>query len=227
MAQGVSPDRIVASFGAHAAFARHIIDALGGDPAGTDGSHDMSHLLRVWRNAEAIARTEPGCDLPLLVAAVLFHDCVAVEKNSPHRAAASRLSAARAIEIVGALGWDAHRAKALGHAIETHSFASGLAPKTVEARILRDADKLDAIGAIGIARCFYVAGRMATSLYDAGDFDAANRELDDQRYAIDHFRVKLFPVAEGFHTRAGQAMAVERSAVMRRFVDSFRSEVEA
>ena len=227
MTHGISPDRVAASFGAHAELARHIIDALGEDPAGSDGSHDLSHLLRVWRNAEAIAATEPGCDLPLLVAAVLLHDCVAVEKNSPQRAAASRLSAVRAIEILGALGWDAERAEALGHAIETHSFASGLVPETLEARILRDADKLDAIGAIGIARCFYVAGRMATSLYDADDFDATHRDLDDQHYAIDHFQAKLFLVAEGFHTRAGQAMAVERSAVMRRFVDSFRSEVDA
>jgi uncharacterized protein len=191
MTHGISIDRVAASFGAHAELARRILVALGGDPAGTDGSHAMSHLLRVWRNAEAIAATEPGCDLPLLVAAVLLHDCVAVEKNSPQRAAASHLSAARAIEIVSALGWDAERAIALGHAIETHSFASGLVPETQEARILRDADKLDAIGAIGIARCFYVADRMATALYDPDDFYASHRDVDDQRYAIDHFKAKL------------------------------------
>jgi uncharacterized protein len=151
----------------------------------------------------------------------------AASRSEPQRAAASHLSAARAIEIVSALGWDAERAIALGHAIETHSFASGLVPETLEARIMRDADKLDAIGAIGIARCFYVAGRMATALYDPDDFYASHRDVDDQRYAIDHFKAKLFRVAEEFCTHAGQVMAAERSAVMRRFAETFRSEVEA
>jgi uncharacterized protein len=223
---GTGADRVTASFGAHAELASRVLAALGNAPAGSDGSHDLSHLLRVWRNAEAIARTEPDCDVPLLVSAVLLHDCVAVEKNSPHRAAASRLSAARAVEIVRVLGWDAARIAALRHAIEAHSFTSGLAPATLEARILRDADRLDAIGAIGIARCFYVAGRMGSALYDPDDFDATSRDVDDRRYAVDHFKAKLFRVAEEFCTRAGQVMAAERSAVMRRFVDAFRNEVE-
>ena len=94
-------------------------------------------------------------------------------------------------------------------------------------RILQDADRLDAIGAIGVARCFYVAGRMGSALYDPDDFDASRRAVDDRHYAIDHFKAKLFPVAEGFRTGAGRAIAAERAAVMRRFIDQFRSEVEA
>jgi uncharacterized protein len=226
MPHGISIARVAGSFGPLAELATRILAVLGEDPAGSDGSHDMSHLLRVWRNAEAIARTEPSCDMQLLAAAVLLHDCVNVAKNSPQRAMASRLSAARARELADHLGWHAARVAALGHAIEAHSFTSGLAPETLEACILRDADKLDAIGAIGIARCFYVAGRMGSALYDADDFHATRRNVDDQRYAIDHFEAKLFRLAEEFCTEAGRAMAAERCAVMRRFVDAFRSEVD-
>jgi len=227
MTHATDGDRIAVAFGAHAELAAQILAAIGPDPAGSDGSHDLSHLLRVWRNADSIARAEPSCDRAVLVAAVLLHDCVAVEKDSLQRAVASRLSAARAREIVTGLGWVAARVDRLVHAIQTHSFTSGLVPETLEARILRDADKLDAIGAIGIARCFYVAGRMGSRLYDPEDVDASRRPVDDRRFALDHFKAKLFPVADGFLTAAGRAMAAERAAVMQRFVAAFRSEVEA
>ncbi len=138
------------AFGTHTALARRLLQTLGDE--GTDGSHDSSHLLRVWRNAAAIADHEPDCDRTVLVAAVILHDCVAVEKNSPRRAQASRLSAIRARSILGDLGWDPGRLERAAHAIEAHSFSAGIVPETVEARILQDADRLDAIGAIGIAR---------------------------------------------------------------------------
>ncbi len=195
-------------------------------PTGTDGAHDLSHILRVWHNAAAIARTEPACDVELLMAAVVLHDCVAVEKNSPFRAQASRLAASRAREIIAHLGWPEPRIDALAHAIAAHSFSGGIPPETLEARILQDADRLDAIGAIGIARCFYVAGRMGSSLYDPDDLDATARKLDDRRFAFDHFAAKLFQLADGFRTTAGQAAAQERVATMRHFVRAFRGEVD-
>ncbi len=219
---------IAAAFGPHAELATRLFAVLDQDappPAGSDGSHDMSHILRVWHSAADIARSELDCDVEVLVAAVILHDCVAVEKNSPLRSQASRLAAERAQDIVRDLRWTASRIAALVHAIEAHSFSSGIVPNTLEAQILQDADRLDAIGAIGIARCFYVAGRMGSSLYDPDDFDATRREVDDRRYAIDHFKAKLFPVTEGFRTKAGRAMAAERAAVMQRFVAAFRSEV--
>lgn len=223
MTHGISIDRVAASFGSHAELASRILAVLGDDPANSDGSHDLSHLVRVWRNAEAIAGTEPDCDPQVLAAAVLLHDCVAVEKNSPQRSAASRLSAARACEIVGVLGWDTTRVAALSHAIEAHSFTSGVMPNTLEARILWDADKLDAIGAIGIARCFYVAGRMGSRLYDPEDVVADRRALNDRHYALDHFEAKLFRVADDFLTPAGRKMAAERTELMRHFVATFRT----
>jgi uncharacterized protein len=224
---GASNRRVAAAFGPHTELAAHmfaVLDQALKPSVGSDGSHDLSHILRVWHSAETIAHSEPTCDVELLAAAVILHDCVAVEKNSPLRSQASRLAAERARSIVADLGWSASRIASLVHAIEAHSFSSGIVPNTLEAQILQDADRLDAIGAIGIARCFYVAGRMGSALYDPQDFDASNRAVDDRRYAIDHFKAKLFPVAEGFRTTAGRAMAAERAALMQRFVEAFRRE---
>ncbi len=211
------------AFTPHHALAERLLAALG--PDGTDGAHDLSHLLRVWRNAAAIAATEPDADVELIAAAVILHDCVAVEKSSPLRAQASRLAAARARTLIGGLGWTDARIDALAHAIEAHSFSAAITPMTPEARILQDADRLDAIGAIGIARCFYTGGRMASLLYDPDDPAAEGRALDDRRYAIDHFEAKLFRVADGFRTPAGQAMARDRAATMRGFVAAFQAEI--
>jgi uncharacterized protein len=204
--------------------ADHLLGAF--DANGTDGSHDLSHIVRVWRNVIRIARREPECDTELLLAATILHDCVPVEKSSPDRPIAARLSAARAREIVAPLGWSAPRVDNLVHAIETHSFSGGLRPETLEAKILQDADRLDAIGAIGIARCFHVGGRMGGALYHPGDPGAEARPLDDRAYALDHFPAKLFRVAEGFQTAEGQRLASGRAALMRNFVAAFRAEVE-
>jgi len=196
------------------------------DASGTDGSHDLSHIARVWRNARHIAATEHGCDTELLLAGVILRDCVWVEKASPLRAQASRLSAERASEIVRPLGWSDARVDGLSHAVETHSFAAGLRPRTLEARVLQDADLLDAIGAIGIARCFHVGGRMGGALYDPADPGADSRVLNDGAFALDHFPAKLFKVADGFLTREGQRMAAARTKLMKEFVAAFRTEID-
>ncbi len=196
------------------------------DAGGAGGAHDLSHIVRVWRNAARIAATEPACDTELLLAATILHDCVAVEKDSPLRAEGSRLSGKRARAIVRPLGWSEARVDALEHAVATHSFSAGLAPETREARILQDADRLDAIGAIGIARCFHVGGRMGGALYHPGDPGGRHRTPDDRAYALDHFATKLFKVADGFLTAEGQRMAVARVALMKNFVAAFRAEVE-
>lgn len=216
-------ERAASLFAPCEGLAARLLTAL--EAPGSDGSHDLSHILRVWRNASHIAKIEAGCDLDILVAAVILHDCVAVEKNSPLRARASALAAARAREIMAPFDWSAPRMDSLAHAIEAHSFSAGIAPTTLEARILQDADRLDSIGAIGVARTFYVAGRMSSSLYEPQDPLARKRERNDSLYALDHFETKLFRLASNFQTKTGQAMAVERNIVMRRFFEDFVSEI--
>lgn len=193
---------------------------------GGDGSHDVAHLARVWANARAIAAVEGG-DAELLAAGVLLHDCVHVEKSSPLRAQASRLAAERARGILASLGWAPARIDAAAHAIAAHSFSAGIAPETVEARVLQDADRLDAIGAIGVARCFYTAGRMGSALYDPADPRAERRPLDDAAFAIDHFRAKLLTLEFGFQTPTGAGLARERTQRIADFLAAFEAEVGA
>ncbi|MDB5556293.1 MAG: Metal dependent phosphohydrolase, partial [Rhizobium sp.] len=144
-----------------------------------DGSHDLAHILRVFRNAMRIHASEGG-DGEVLVAAVLLHDCVAVEKNSPMRAQASRLATEKASTVLAELGWQPNRIASVAHAILTHSFSANIPPETTEAKILQDADRLDAIGMVGAARCFYVAGRLNSGLYDPADPRAEHRPPDDK-----------------------------------------------
>lgn len=205
------------------ALARDLLPHAG---IGTDGAHDMGHLMRVWTNAFAISAREGG-DHEILAAAVLLHDCVAVEKNSPQRGQASRLAATRAAELLQQMGWAAARIDAVRHAVETHSFSAGIVPESVEARVLQDADRLDAIGAIGVARCFYTAGRMGSGLYDIADPRAEHRPLDDASFAIDHFRAKLLKLKDGFQTATGNAMAEERTRRIAEFLVLFEQEIGA
>lgn len=202
---------LAAAFAPHAELAAVLLPhAFAAD----DGSHDASHLIRVWKNAARI-QAEEGGDQRVLAAAVLLHDCVSVEKNSPHRMQASRLAAEKAEGILRELGWSEQDTASVAHAVLTHSFSANIAPETIEAKILQDADRLDAIGMVGAARCFYIAGRMGSGLYDPLDPLAEDRELDDKAFAIDHFEVKLFKLADGFQTATGRRLALERQQRLR------------
>lgn len=191
-----------------------------------DASHDMSHLLRVWRNVQAISETEGG-DREVLVAATLLHDCVDVPKNSPLRPRASRMAADKAKPLLADYGWPKDKVASVAHAIEAHSFSAQIEPETIEAMILQDADRLDAIGYVGIARCFYVSGRLERGLYDLADPSAANRDLDDLSFAIDHFSTKLLKLSGSFRTEAGQALATARHGIVEEFLSGFLAEVSS
>src|SRR5690606_39963016 len=104
------------------------------------GSHDQSHLQRVWKNVCAIQEKEGG-DLRILLAATVLHDCVAVEKNSPLRSRASTLSAEQAQHILTRMSWSEQDCEAVGQAIKSHSFSANITPVCLEARILQDADR--------------------------------------------------------------------------------------
>lgn len=193
-------------------------------PAGNDGSHDLDHILRVWKNIQKIQLQEGG-DLRRLAAAVLLHDCVSVEKNSPLRSQASRLAARRAEEILASLSWSSEDIQAVAHAIEAHSFSANIEPLTLEAKILQDADRLDAIGVLGAARCFYTSGRMKSKLYNSVDPLGNNRELNDSLFAIDHFQLKLFRLGEKFQTEEGSRLAKIRQERLRILFEQFLDEI--
>jgi uncharacterized protein len=191
----------------------------------TDGAHDLGHLDRVWKSCRLIAMDEPGADGDVLAAAAYFHDAVNLPKDSPDRAAASRLSADLAVRELAAMGFAAGKLPAVHHAIAAHSFSARIAPETAEARILQDADRLEALGAIGLARMFLVTGQMGGGLFDPADPMALNRPLDDRRFALDHLEVKLFGLVETMQTATGRAMAAERAEWIHSFRTRLLSEI--
>jgi uncharacterized protein len=191
---------------------------------GDDGAHDIAHIGRVFANAMRIHTVEGG-DGEVLAAAALLHDCVSVEKNSPLRTQASRLAADKASGILADMDWQSDRIAACAHAIAAHSFSADIEPETLEAKILQDADRLDALGMIGVARMFYISGRLGSQLYDPADPKAESRPLDDKTFAIDHFITKLFKLADGFQTIAGRALAEQRHSRLHVFRDMMLEEI--
>lgn len=189
-----------------------------------DGAHDEAHLLRVWRNVEKIIEEEGG-DAEILVAATLLHDCIWIDKSSPERSMASRLAASKASKVLSSLFWREDRIDQVHHAIEAHSFSAGIPPISLEAKILQDADRLDAMGFIGVARCFYLAGMRKASIYDPSDPAAEHRKLDDMSYALDHFQTKLLGLGENLCTVTGRRMAAERTASLREYYLGLLAEV--
>jgi uncharacterized protein len=218
-------DELARVFSPYQAIVTAVLEVWGDSLPDNDGSHDHSHLMRVWRMVLKITAKEPAADLELLAIATLLHDCVAVEKNAPDRAMASRLSADVARKVLARLGWPEQRIAAAAHVIEAHSFSAGIQPRNLEAAILRDADRLDSLGALGIARTFYIAGRMGSRLYDTADPFGDGRDFDDKNFALDHFAAKLLKLEEGLLTAEGRRIGRERTALMRSFVEEMRSEI--
>ena len=193
-----------------------------------DGSHDLGHFQRVWKAARFINREEGMAADPLiLLAAAYFHDFVSLPKNHPERSSASRLSAERTAGILQTAFPDFPTDKIEGvrHAIHAHSFSAKVPPGTPEARILQDADRLEALGAIGLARVFYTAGQLNQKLFDAGDPLARHREPDDQRYSLDHFQLKLLKLPALMNTAMGRRMAEGRADYLRSFLQTITAEI--
>ena len=166
-------------------------------------------------------------DLLALLAAAYFHDLVSLPKDSPRRAESSRLSAEEAGKLLMQRWKDFPIGKIDGvrHAIHAHSFSAGVPAETEEARILQDADRLEAVGAIGVARCFYTAGQMDARLFDADDPLAKDREPNDRQYALDHFQLKLFKLPAMMKTATGRRLAEENAGWMQGFVEKLCSEI--
>ena len=191
----------------------------------SDGSHDMSHMRRVKQVALRIAQSEGAGDKVVLIAAAYLHDLVNLPKSNPNRSKASAMSAQAARPIMTELGMSPDAIANASHAIEAHSFSAGVPAETIEAKILQDADRLDALGAIGIARVFHISGTMKRPLFDGDDPFAQARKLDDRNFALDHFDVKLFKLPAMMQTVSGRALAKERVAFMRQFIEQIRGEL--
>jgi uncharacterized protein len=194
--------------------------------AAGDAAHDHEHVRRVVASARHLALAE-GADLLVVVPAAWLHDCVAVPKDSPRRALASTLAAQAASALLVELGVPEARRAAIAHAIEAHSFSAGIAPRTLEAAVVQDADRLDALGAIGLSRCLMLGGALGRRLYDPADPFASARPLDDRQNSIDHLPAKLLRLAGQFNTATARAEAQRRTAWLEQYLAELSRELAA
>ena len=189
-----------------------------------DAAHDLTHLRRVWGTARELMRGHPEADVLVVMASAYLHDLVNLPKNHPQRAQASRLAARKACAALAGAGFPADRLDAVAHAIEAHSYSAGIAPRTLEARIVQDADRLDALGPVGLARMLHVGATLGRAMAHPDDPLARERPLDDSRYTLDHIEVKLATLPATMCTVAGRALGEERLAWMRDFRDRFAAQ---
>ncbi|UPR59157.1 HD domain-containing protein [Vibrio sp. ED004] len=189
-----------------------------------DAAHDISHIKRVVKTAKALCVQEQA-KLEVVLPAAYLHDCFTFPKNHPDRAQSSQMAADKAISFLKSIGYPASYLDEIHHAIVTHSYSANITPETIEAQIVQDADRLDSLGAIGIARCLYVGQSFNAELYNHEDPLAEHRDLDDKRYSVDHFYVKLFKLAETMNTESAKLEANKRTDYMRDFLEQLGAEV--
>jgi len=189
-----------------------------------DPGHGPVHLERVVATALRLA-LEEGARVDVVLPAAWLHDCVHVAKDSPLRTQASRLAADHALRYLADAGYAGACLPQIRHAIEAHSYSAGIAPRTIEAKVVQDADRLDAIGAIGIARCIAVGAALGRPLYRSEDPFCRSRSPDDRGASVDHFYSKLLKLAATMQTAAGRREAERRTAFLRSFIDQLETEI--
>lgn len=195
-----------------------------GSQPGADPGHGLVHLERVVATALRLA-VEEGARAEVVLPAAWLHDCVHVAKDSPDRARASRLAADHAAGFLHDAGYPEQLLPDIRHAIEAHSYSAGIPPRTIEAKVVQDADRLDALGAIGIARCIAVGSALGRPLYESEDPFCSSRAPDDGGSSVDHFYTKLLHLAGTMQTAAGRREAERRTAFIRAFIAQLASEI--
>ncbi len=189
-----------------------------------DPGHDLNHLDRVWANARCLLAEDAQADAVVVAVACYLHDVVNLPKDDPERGQASRRSAQQACGLLLAAGFDAARLPAVFHAIEAHSHSAGIAARSPEARIVQDADRLDALGPIGLARMFAIGGALGRALAHGQDPLGLTRERDDSLYTLDHLEIKLAQLPDSMWTSAARALGHRRLAWMRAFARDFAAD---
>jgi len=186
-----------------AAMLDHVRAAL---PA--SGAHGFDHTIRVVRLCEGLGARE-GADMAVLIPAAVFHDIarpLEEETGVPHEEEGARMAA----EYLESVHYPAERITGIVHAIRAHRYSSGIDPETLEARVLSDADNLDAMGAVGIARTFMQSGE-------------TGREIAD---ATGHFHEKLLNLKDRMHTESAREIAGKRHAFLVAFLAALEDETD-
>jgi uncharacterized protein len=199
-----------------------------------DAGHAFDHTVRVAKlcghlyldECSLNERAPTDLELDSAIAAGLLHDCVPVAKDSPLRKQSAELCAREAELWLQEFSWpSAEMVRSIVDAVEDHSYSSGRVPRSPIGQVLQDADRLEALGAIGLYRTIATGIAMGTALFDVMDPWARDRPLDDKRFTIDHFYTKLLKLPETFRTNAARIEAERRAEFLRSFAAQLKSEL--
>ena len=189
-----------------------------------DAAHNFEHIMRVYKNAQRIAKME-GVNQKIVLTSVLLHDIISYSKSDPRSKNSSTESAKEAQKILQRFGYRKDEIRMVSDAIRDHSFSKETTPETLEGKVLQDADRLDAIGAIGIARVFSVGGTEGRAFYNSQDPFCVTRSPDDTRWTVDHFYKKLLLLEKKMNTKTAKIEAKRRVNIMKQFLRQLESEI--
>ena len=189
-----------------------------------DSAHDFEHIMRVYKNAKKLCKQEKVNE-KLVLCAVLLHDIVSYPKSDKRSKNSSIDSAKKAIIILKRYGFTENEITIISDAIREHSFSQKKTPKTIEGKILQDADRLDALGAIGIARVFATGGSLKRPFYNIDDPFCKKRNVDDKTWTLDHFFQKLLKLEFLMNTKSGKIEAKKRTRILNEYLKQLKDEI--
>jgi len=192
------------------------------------GCHDYEHTRRVIRNTVLIADKEKPSDLPAALFGALLHDIARPEElASGGKLCHAALGAGKAERILRAAGFtDEAFIRHVSEIVRTHRYRGNAEPATPEARIVYDADKLDSLGAFGVARAFHFAGRIGARLHNTEEAALGSEAYSREDSAYREYLVKLRHLPDRMLTETGRELARERAAFMKRFFDELNAEAQ-
>ena len=189
-----------------------------------EGGHDWWHIQRVWHNAQRIAEQEGGNPLVIELGALL-HDIA----DAKFHGGDEEIGPRRAQAFLESEGADPSVTEAIVHIIRYVSFRKGTAADNPELAVVQDADRLDAIGAIGIARAFSYGGHRGCAIYDPTIDPRLNLSSEEYKSSlvptVNHFYEKLLRLKDKMNTETGRRMAEERHRFMEQYLAQFFREV--
>ena len=189
-----------------------------------DSAHDFEHIKRVYNNAKKLAIKEKA-NTKLVLSAVLLHDIVSYPKSDSRSKTSSVKSSQDAKKILKNYPFTNDEIKIITDAIKDHSFSRKKTPKTLVGKILQDADRLDAIGAVGIARVFAVGGAEHRPFYNIEDPFCSKREPNDTKWTLDHFFRKLLLLEDLMSTKSAKIEAKRRTKILTNYLSELKKEI--
>ena len=192
-----------------------------------DSAHDKEHIFRVLYNALRIAKTERDVDYDVLICACLLHDIGRKEQFENPNLCHAIVGSEKAYSFLISNGFNTEYAEKVKHCIRTHRYRKNNLPESLEAKILFDADKLDATGAMGIARTLIYKGTVSEPIYTLlPDGSVSSGENDTTPSFFQEYKYKLEKVYSNFYTEEAKKIARERQDSAIAFYNSLYEEVK-